>query len=110
MKYICHESENCKELLVINPPKHAPQYGGRTLVEKVTAYKLSDGELTESKEKALNWQKGLDREFRIDRLVKRYLNPFMAVRVGETHKIKAVTVWDVSRLLEHVKELAKEIE
>jgi len=36
-----------KELIVSGEAVYKPQYGGRTLVEKVTVYRLLDGELME---------------------------------------------------------------
>lgn len=85
-----------KELMVIKPPEYKPQYGGRTLVEKVTAYKLmgeiyfdvrevaaaemtmayrvSDGEIIKDRESALKRQVQLDLNDRIELFINSEFN------------------------------------
>jgi len=99
-----------KELVVKKPPEFKPQYGGKTLVEKVTAYRLSDGALVEDKEKAWKQQKFLDKYERIRLLLKEYLRPYMAVPVDEdgttlTIKQEVVSLYDVQDLLYYADEI-----
>lgn len=95
-----------KELLVITQQHAPPQYGGRTLIEKVTAYKLSDGELIEGKEAALECQKNLDRRRKIYALVEYYLKPHKASLIEEYGMLEidsteVISAWRVRDFLYH---------
>ena len=88
-----------KELMIVDPRQLKPQYGGRTLIEKVTAYKLSGGEIVEGKKNALKRQKDLDLRARVDVLINDYFEPFRAK--GEDHVLpsKVVDVWTLKHFL-----------
>jgi len=99
-----------KELVVKEPPEFKPQYGGRSLVEKVTAYKLSNGELVEGKENAVRRQKSLDKFERVELLIRKYLRPFKATPVDEdgrtlTIEENVVNVYDVRDFLFYCAEI-----
>ncbi|MGY5852444.1 MAG: hypothetical protein RTU92_02630 [Candidatus Thorarchaeota archaeon] len=94
------------DIMVKGPLKSRPRYGGRTMVEKVTAYKLSDGELVESRESALRWQKEIDIRDAIDMFVQEYLNPFLATSVRNEYdkevlclEHEVVSFWSVKQML-----------
>lgn len=112
-EYLVKEEIDHKELIVIEQPELKTQYGGRTLVEKVTAYKLSDGEIVESKEMAHKFQKQIDFDARVDIVVKKYLSPYDATRVeGGVLSIEreVVSLLSVKQLLRQFKYLKKELE
>ena len=98
-----------KELVVKEQPEFKPQYGGRSLVEKVTAYRLSDGELVESKEAAVRRQKALDKEDRIDMLIEKYLEPFEATAVDSKGVLsiegRVVSLFSLQRFLYYCDEI-----
>lgn len=60
-----------KDLIVVSQPEFNPQYGGRTLIEKVATakkeivYMVSDGEMIKNKKEAVKRQLQLDFEDRI---------------------------------------------
>ena len=106
-----------KELMIVGMEQHKPQYGGRTLVEKVTAYKLSDGELIGNRESALRWQKDLDIREQIDALIKKYLFPFPATRITNEHdkdvlaiEREVVDLYSVRQFLYSYRSLLRDIE
>jgi predicted acetyltransferase len=110
-----NEPEQTKTLMVIEDIKPNPQYGGRTLVEKTTAYRLSNGELIEDKETAVKEQKELDIRLKIDALIDEYLSPYTAKRLTDDGGIleikeEAVSLWAVKQFLYSYKSWLKKIE
>jgi hypothetical protein len=104
-----------QELMVIEDIKPNPQYGGRTLVEKTTAYRLSNGELIEDKEMAVKEQKELDIRLKIDALIDEYLSPYTAKRLTDEGGIieikeEAVSLWAVKQFLYSYRDWLKKIE
>jgi hypothetical protein len=94
------------DIVVSGPLQSRPRYGGRTMVEKVAAYKLSNGELVESRESALEGQKEIDVRDAIDRFAEEYLRPFFATRVRSEHdrgalclEHEVVSLWGVKQML-----------
>jgi len=92
-------------------PIDSVDYGKQTMIEKVTAYKMSDGELVGSKEAAIKGQKYLDREIKIKKLMQEYLKPFKAIRKQDSDFFSeivteieqdVVTVWQVEWFLKAV--------
>jgi hypothetical protein len=103
-----------EELLIISEPKNNPRYGCRTLIEKVEAYRLSDGELIEGREIALEYQRKLDDKQIIDAIIKRYLMPFNACLIEgdgtiQIESTEVVSFWAVKQLLYSCKEWIKEV-
>ena len=103
-----------KELMIVELMEIKPQYGGRTLVEKVTAYKLSDGELVGDKESALKWQKKLDKEERVEFFVKKYLKPFQASLIEKDGTVQidvgeVVSLYSVKNLLRSYEHWKREL-
>jgi hypothetical protein len=98
-----------KELVVVGEVVNKPQYGGRTLVEKVKAYRLSDGELVANKKNALRYQKELDKDAKIEMIIMSHLKPFKSTKVTDDGLISIendmVPLWRVRQLLSNFDEL-----
>ena len=85
-----------KSLTVTSQIEQKPQYGGRTMIEKVKAYKLSDGEIIESRELALELQREIDIRARIDIFVDEFFTDEVLVQT-----------WRIKNLLWHRREELK---
>jgi hypothetical protein len=98
-----------KELMIIEPVQLKPQYGGRTLVQKVTGYKTSDGDILENKDTALKLQSRLDKEERVELFIKKHLKVYKTGHVNDL-PYKVVSLWHVRNLLSRIDDVKREID